>query len=259
MDIIEVTSPALPASRHVEVPPFDRVIYVDAATVEDSVAQVKLGLTTAAQELAWQLESQVWRVMDYPDWPSFQEAMYGEDLVALVTREERPWFVSKMLLSGATQTEAAKALGVSQTTVNRDCSIMQTNNSPVAAAIEATPHARSGRPRRHAKKPRPKPTQVPAVELSRAQPKAKVPGELPPTAELAEEPQGTNKLTGEKGDSSVITVLESFDVLAADLQRIRRGLVHLRRLSDVQREVLLDSVEPLEESLQEIRTRVAGG
>jgi DNA-binding NarL/FixJ family response regulator len=110
----------LAPSRLLHVPAEDRIIHLDVETVEDSVEQVKTGLTTAAQELAWQLESQVWRVMHFEDWPAFQLAMYGKKFVTPVRKEERSWFVAELLQAGSTQTEAAKALGVSQATINHE-------------------------------------------------------------------------------------------------------------------------------------------
>ncbi len=126
--------------------------------------QVKTGLTTAAQELAWQLESQVWRVMHFEDWPAFQLAMYGKEFVTLVRKEERSWFVAELLQAGSTPTKAAKALGVSQATINHDFQVNGSDNPEAAAAIEAKPHPRSGQPKRHATKAKPPAKPVTSVE-----------------------------------------------------------------------------------------------
>jgi hypothetical protein len=141
------TVPVLPDSRRTDVHVDDRLMYLDVSVVEKSVERVKQGLTTAAQELAWQLESQVWVVMGFDDWPAFQLAMYGQEFVALVKREERSWFVAELLMAGSTQAQAAKALGVSQVTVNHDYQVIGSDNPEAAAAIEAQPHLEVGSPR----------------------------------------------------------------------------------------------------------------
>jgi len=81
--------------------------------------------------------------MHFEVWPAFQIAMYGKEFITLVRKEERSWFVAELLQAGSTQTEAAKALGVSQATVNHDFQVIGSDNPEAAAAIEAKPHPRA--------------------------------------------------------------------------------------------------------------------
>jgi hypothetical protein len=222
-------NPAIPEltglapSRLLHVPAEDRITYLDVETVQDSVERVKMGLTTAAQELAWQLESQVWQVMHFEDWPTFQLAMYGKEFITLVKREERSWFVAELLQAGSTQAQAAKALGVSQATVNHDFQVIGSDNPEAAAAIEAKPHARSGQPKRHARKP--KPAVAPVNH-------------------------------GEKGDRAVGLVKDQLSQEQAHLQRVHAALTYLPKLNQAQLEELLQSLEPLDEAVKDIRTKL---
>ena len=191
--------------------------------------RVKAGLNTAAAELAWQLASQVWLVTGHASWLDFKDSVYGRgQAVALVRREEGPVFVVELLMAGSTQTEAAETLGVSVGTVNKAAHIFRNENPDKAAVIEAKPHARSGRPKTHAKKPK-------------------------PTAPAEEKTQPT----GEPHDDKVELVQNRIRAVQGNFQSLVNGLGFLPALSETQREVLLTSLEPLEDALTKMRTKLS--
>lgn len=92
---------------------------ITESDVRRSVDAARRGLTAAAEEIVWQIEHEVWRILGYDTWNAMREAEYG-GAAFMVPTAERPELVARLRETGMTQQDIARTAGVDQTTVSKD-------------------------------------------------------------------------------------------------------------------------------------------
>lgn len=99
------------------------------ADIRESIAVAKSHGEKFFEQIVWQVENEVWKILGYGSWDELREAEYA-DLGVVAPRADRPELVTRLRAKGLTQKEIGATIGASEATVSRQLASASSDTAP---------------------------------------------------------------------------------------------------------------------------------